>query len=99
MNKRMIGVRQRRAELLARIAGQRGQVAELGTRWQVPLALADQGLDAAHYVRSHPVLIAGVAALIAMRRRGVAGTARGAWCLWKTYRTVAIIAKNLASRL
>ncbi|MBW8077776.1 MAG: hypothetical protein GJU76_06830 [Gallionella sp.] len=98
MNKKMIGVMRHRAELLARIAGQRGQVVELGTRWQVPLALADQGLIAAHYVRSHPVLIAAVAALVAMRRRGVAGMARGAWRLWKTYRTVSILAKNLASR-
>ena len=98
MNKRMIELRQHRAELLARIAGQRGQVAEFGTRWQVPLALADQGLAAVHYARCHPVLIAAVTALLAMRRRGVGGMVRGAWRLWKTSRTVSIIAKNLSSR-
>ncbi|HEU0282750.1 MAG TPA: YqjK-like family protein, partial [Gallionella sp.] len=63
MNKQMLEVMQRRGELLARIASQREQVAEIGARWQAPLTLADQGLAAMRFLRSNPVLVAGVAAL------------------------------------
>ena len=89
---------QRRGELLARIAGQRGRVAEIGARWQVPLALADRGLAAVHYARSRPVLIGVVTALLVMRRRGVLGMVGGAWSLWKTCRSVISVAKQLSSR-
>ena len=98
MNKQMIAVMQRRTELLARIAGQRGRAAEIGTRWQVPLALADQGLAAVHYARSRPVLIGVVTALMVMRSRGVLGMVGGAWGLWKTYCSVISVAKKLSSR-
>lgn len=98
MNKHMLEVMQRRGELLAKIAAQREQVAEIGTCWQVPLALADQGLAAVRFARSHPVLMGGVAALIAVRRRGVLGMVKGAWRLWKTYRSVANFATKISSR-
>lgn len=98
MNKQMAAVMQRRAELLARIAEQRGQVAEIGTRWKVPLALADQGLAAVHYVRSRPVLMGVVVALLVMRNRGVVGMVSGAWSLWKAYRSVISVAKKQSSR-
>ncbi len=98
MNEQMLEVMQRRGELLARIAVQREQVAGIGARWQTPLALADQGISALHYARSHPVLIGGVAALIAVRRRGVVGMVKGAWRLWKVYRSVATFATRLSAR-
>ena len=46
MNNQMYAVMQHRAELLARIASQRGQVAEIGERLQTPLAFADLGVAA-----------------------------------------------------
>ncbi len=98
MNRRMIDVQQRRGELLARIAAQRVEVAELGARWQAPLALADQGLAALRFLRSKPLLVAGVGALLVIRRRGVAGLVRGAWRVWKGYRFISAFSAKLISR-
>ena len=98
MDKKMMAVMQRRGELLARIAVQRGQVAEIGARWEVPLAVADQGVLVARYLRAHPVLIASVAALVVSRRRGVFGMVSGAWLLLRRYRFVAALSKKLYSR-
>jgi len=91
MNRQMSETRLRRDLLLARIAAQREEVADLGARWQAPLALADQGLAAVHFLRSHPVLIAGAAALLVVRRRGVMGLMKGGWKLWKGYRLLAAL--------
>lgn len=86
MNEQLQAVMQRRGELLAKISSQREQVAQIGTRWQAPLALADQGLAALRFLRSRPLLVAGVAALLVWRRRGLAGLAKTGWKLWKGYR-------------
>lgn len=99
MNKRMAELMRRRQELLARIDMQRGQVAEIGRRWETPLAIADQGVAAARFLRSHPVLVAGVAALLLVRRRGVVGLAKGAWMVWKGYRSIAALSAKLSTRL
>lgn len=98
MNKRMFAVVQRRGELLARIEAQRGQVAELGSRWQTPLALADQGIAVARYLRANPVLVAGVAAVVVLRRRGVLGLLRGGLRVWQGYRYFTSVAAKLSSR-
>lgn len=98
MNNQMLEVMKRRGELLARIAEQREQLAEIGTRWQVPLALADQGLAAVCFMRSNPVLVAGVAALLVIRRRGVVGLVKGVWRVWKGYRAIAAFSAKFASR-
>lgn len=89
-------VMQRRRELLARIAAQREQVAELGARLQAPLALADRGLAVARFLRSNPLLVAGiVGGLVAFRRRGILGSVQGVWRLWKKYRYLGAIAAGL----
>ncbi len=98
MNKQMLEVMQRRGELLARIASQREQAAEIGKRWQTPLAFADQGLAAMRFLRSNPLLVAGVAALIVIRRRGVAGLVRRVWRVWKGYRYFTAFSAKLSSR-
>ena len=99
MNKQMLEVMQRRRELLARIASQREQVAEIGARWQAPLAIADQGLAALRFLRSNLVLVAGVAALFMIYRRGVVGLVKGAWRVWKGYRYFTAFSAKLSSRL
>lgn len=98
MNKQMSAVMQRRGELLARIAAQREQVAGVGARWKAPLALADQGLAVVRFLRSHPVLVAGVAALIVIRRRSVVGLLRGGWRVWKGYRFLATLSEKFSPR-
>ena len=99
MNKQMREVMRRRGELLASIAAQREQVAQIGTRWQTPLALADQGLAAVRFLRSRPVLFAGVAALLMIRKRGVMmGLAKYGALAWKGYRYFAAFAEKGSSR-
>ncbi len=74
---------------------QREQVAEIGARWQAPLAFADQGLAIARFLRSKPVLVAGVAALFVIRRRGVMGLLKRAWQVWKGYRYLVALSAKL----
>lgn len=86
MNEKIAELRQKRGELLARIAAQRIQLAEVATQFSIPLALADKGVAAARYLRSHPLLVAGITAFFVARRRGLAGLLSvGRW-LWKGYR-------------
>ncbi|MDD5384807.1 MAG: YqjK-like family protein [Gallionella sp.] len=98
MNSQMLAVMQRRGELLAKIAAQRGQVAQIGARWQAPLALADQGLAVVRFLRSHPALVAGVVALFVIRRRGVVGLMKSGWRVWKGYRFLTALSERLSSR-
>jgi hypothetical protein len=98
MNNKMHNLMHRRGELLAEIAVQREQMIEIGAHWQPALALADEGVAAVRFLRSHPLLSAGVAAFFAMRYRGVAGLASGAWRVWKGYRYFTFFATKLLSR-
>lgn len=98
MNNGMYAVMQRRGELLARIAAQRGQVAEIGERLHTPLALADLGVAVSRFLRSNPVLGAGVIAALVIRRRGVIGAARVFWRVWRGYRYFAGLTMGLSSR-
>jgi len=95
MNEKMLVVMQRRGELLAQIASQREQVAQTRARCQAPLAVADQGLAVLRFMRSRPLLVAGVAALLVWRRRGALGAARMGWRAWKGYRYLTGLAAKL----
>jgi len=86
MNKRLTAIASRRQILLKNIEAQRMDVAEISVRWQKPLALADTGLKAVHFVRNHPALVAGgLAAFMAWRRKGVVGLAGEGWRLLCLY--------------
>ena len=95
MNERMLAVMQRRGELLAKITSQREQVVQIGARLEKPLALADQGLAVLRFMRSRPVLVAGVAALLVWRRRGALGVMKLGWRAWKGYRYLTGLAAKL----
>lgn len=97
MNSQLSAVMQRRGELLARIALQREQLSEIGARLQPPLALADRGVAVARFLRSNPALVAGVIAVLVIRRRGVIGAASVIWRVWKRYRYFTAIAAKLSS--
>lgn len=97
MNKQLLAVMQRRGELLAQIGSQREQVAQIGARWQGALELADQGLAVLRFLRSRPVLVAGVAALLVWRRRGLVGLLKTGWKLWKGYRFLSSLSARLSS--
>ena len=102
MNSQLQEIMHKRAQLLVRIAGQREQVAAAGSRWKTPFAVADQGFAAGRYLRAHPLLlatVAGVVALVAIRRRSAILVASGALRLWNLYKTARIFAARIASRL
>jgi hypothetical protein len=86
MNEKMLELMERRGRLLARIAKQREQMAEIGSNLRTPLLLADRGMAVAHYLRFQPLLFAVVAAFFAIRRRSVAGLVWGGLSVWKLYR-------------
>lgn len=96
MNSRLSAVMQRRGELLARIASQREQLAEIGEHLQAPLALADRGVAIVRSLISNPVLVAGVIVVLAIRRRSVIGVAKVALRVWKGYRSFTAITSRFS---
>ncbi|HEX5363607.1 MAG TPA: YqjK-like family protein [Gallionella sp.] len=98
MNDRILELRQRRGELLARIAVQRGQLIEMSARCEGPLAWVDQGMAVVRFLRAKPLLVAGVAALLVIRRRGVMGLVRTGWKMWKGYRFFTAMSGKLSGR-
>jgi hypothetical protein len=98
MNEKSHGLTQRRSELLARIAVQREEMAEIGAEWNTPLALADQGMAAVRYLRQHPLLVVGAMAIFVIRRHRVAGLMWGVWRVLKGYRDFASITGKPLSR-
>jgi len=97
MNEQMLAVRQRRGELLARIAAQREQVVETAMRWEAPLAFADKGLAVVRFLRSNPVLVAAAVAILVIRRRGVAGMVASGWRIWRLYRSAMSFSAKIVS--
>lgn len=98
MSRQMLEVMQRRGELLARIAAQREDVAKIGARLKTPLKVADGVLVVAHFLRSHPLIPAGVAGLFVVRSQGVIGLAKAGWKIWKGYRFISSISEKLSSK-
>jgi len=88
MNGKLLGLTQRRGELLARIAVQREEMTEIEAEWNAPLALADEGVAAVRFLRHHPLLVAGAIAFVMIRRHSVAALM---WGVWKGYRDFASI--------
>jgi len=98
MNRQMLEVMQRRGYLLAKIASQREQAAQIGARWETPLAFADKCRAAVCFLRSRPVLVASVAALFIVRRRGLIGLVKGGWRVWRGYRYFVAFSAKLSPR-
>lgn len=89
MKKRLADLGRRRRGLLGHIEAQRREVAEISVHWQKPLALADTGLKAVRFLHSHPALVAGgLAALLALRRKGIVGVAQKGWRLLYLYPSI-----------
>jgi hypothetical protein len=98
MNEKMIELMERRDKLLARVAVQRDELADIGLQLHSPLSLVDKGVAVARFLRFHPLLIAGVAALFLIRRRNVADMIWVGWSAWKVIRDLTSISAKLISR-
>ena len=72
--------------LLARISGQREQVAGLVLALETPLQVADRAWIALRFLGRHALLAAGVAGIMMARRRGAKVALKGAWRMWRAYR-------------
>jgi hypothetical protein len=90
MNERLQRLAERRQQLVARAAVQRAALAQHIEPWRTPLALADRGLAAVRYVRRHPGLVIGAAALLAVLRP----TRAGRW-LQRSWVLVSVVRKLL----
>jgi hypothetical protein len=90
VEQRLVELSRRRAELVARSASQRGELADIGHAWRVPMAIVDQGVTVWRFVRGHPALLVGlgVAFAVARPRRAVKWLQRG-WTVWRFFRGLA----------
>lgn len=83
MNAKLTELANRRAALVTRAAAQRAALSQAYAPWRGPLAIVDQGLVAVRYIRSHPVLLVGVVALVvALRPKRVAQWLERGWVAW-----------------
>jgi hypothetical protein len=84
MNRKLTRLAERRKLLIAQAEAQRALLTYNLAPWRERLRLADRGISAVRYVRSHPALILGAALLIAALRPRRAGTwlQRG-WLAWQ----------------
>ena len=101
MSNQLDDIMQKRAVLLARIAGHRELIAAAGAQLKVPLAVADQGFAVGRYLRSNPLSLAGVAGimtLVAIKRRGMIAVAAGALRLWNFYKMFKVVTTRMTSR-
>lgn len=96
MNEKMFELIEHRRKLLARIASQRGQITEIGSNLRPPLAMADRGVAIAQFLRSHPLLFAGVVVFFVIRRPSLASLVWVGGRVWKIYRDFTLL---LAKRL
>ena len=74
MNGKLTQLAERRKRLVAQAELQRALLTTNLAPWRERLSLADRGIAAVRFVRSHPALILGVALLIAALRPRRAGT-------------------------
>jgi hypothetical protein len=84
MNANLVRLAERRERLVAQAAMQRRTLAQDIEPWRIPLALADQGLTALRYIKSHPEWIVGVVVLLAaLRPRRVGKWLGRGWVSWQ----------------
>lgn len=88
MNKRLLEIRLRRAELQNLIAVQRGELADLSMRWQGAFILADKGMTVFRFLRHQPLILGLLTAALFRRRREAWRMARASFGLWKGFAVV-----------
>lgn len=95
MSDPMTELLQHRAELQARIAAQRSEVAGIAARLHSPLAIVDRGMAVLRFLRTGPLLAAGIVVVMVARRHGVAALLGAGLRLWSGYRELSAIWSRL----
>ena len=89
MNAKRIELAERRAALVARAAIQRAELLQALAPWRRPLAVVDQCLAPVRYIGSHPALLVGAMAFMAViRPKRMARWLQSGWWVWRTARAV-----------
>lgn len=89
----LIDIAARKAQLIERARRQREDIAAAAVVLETPAGVLDRGLIALHYVKSHPVFLAGaVAALLALRPRRMVKVATRGFMMWRMWRSAREIA-------
>ena len=84
MDPRLLELIARRERLIARAEAQRGNLARQIEPWKVPATAIDRGRAGIRFLKSHPLLMAGIAAfLVAARPRAALKWAKRGWLLWQ----------------
>jgi len=92
-------IHRRRAQLLARATAQRGEVAMIFQRLDMPLRLADSAISCVGFLKAHPLVpvavAAGIVAALAVSRhvtipRMFKRILVGAIALWRMYRSYGV---------
>lgn len=95
VRERLIEIARRKERLIARADAQRVLIAASLDSLRGPIAIADKGLEAAHFLRAHPLLVTvAVAAVVVLRGRGIlslAGRGYAAWRAWKSLSSLAVL--------
>jgi hypothetical protein len=90
MQEQLIDIARRKERLSARAQSQRLAIAASFRDLDRPIRVADRVLEAARFLREHPVLVAAAAAaLFVLRGRGLVGLAGRAFSAWRLWRTIA----------
>lgn len=82
MNQKLNMLAKRRHLLLTQAAIQRELLQDELAPWQARLAMAEKGLAAVRYVKSHPSLLIGGVALFGLLRPGASLLGRGRAAKW-----------------
>jgi YqjK-like protein len=88
MNKKLRNLAERRETLVAEAAAQRLLMAQNVETWRKPLAIADRGLAAVSYIKSHPILTAGTSLglFTVMRSSSASKWFQRGWLVWQVVR-------------
>jgi len=84
MKAKLIKLAEHRTALVARAATQRAELSHALARWRGSLAVVDEGLAAARYIRNHAALLVGLVAFVApLRPLGLARWLQRGWLVWR----------------
>lgn len=83
----LIDIARRKERLIARAEAQRVALAGSIRELRGPIGVADRALEAARFLRAHPLLVGiGLAAVVAFRRRGLLSLASSGLAAWRVWR-------------
>lgn len=92
-------IRQRRAELIARAAHQRDDIAAALGALRAPLSVADKGVAAVTYVKNNPgIAAAAIVTVVVISPRRALRWAQGALLVWRGVRWMRNSARAAAAR-